>query len=83
VIFAHIKKHLDQVNDNETVYIARSNNRTVFAISQEKMDWYERTLRAKEGALEYAAARDQLIKRHVLPDDEIVESNDHYWDQFK
>ncbi|GAF35578.1 antitoxin of toxin-antitoxin stability system [Lentilactobacillus farraginis DSM 18382 = JCM 14108] len=40
-------------------------------------------MRAKEGSLEYAVARDQLIKRHVLPDDEIVESDDHYWDQFK
>ncbi|MDN7020060.1 type II toxin-antitoxin system Phd/YefM family antitoxin, partial [Lactiplantibacillus plantarum] len=26
---------------------------------------------------------DQLIKRHVLPDDEIVESDDDYWGQFK
>ncbi|MGA3358589.1 type II toxin-antitoxin system Phd/YefM family antitoxin, partial [Lactiplantibacillus plantarum] len=25
----------------------------------------------------------QLIKRHVLPDDEIVESDDDYWGQFK
>ena len=48
-----------------------------------KMDWLERALKAKEGSLEYAIARDQLIKRHVLPDDEIVESNDDYWDQFK
>ncbi|MCH5463483.1 type II toxin-antitoxin system Phd/YefM family antitoxin, partial [Pediococcus pentosaceus] len=23
------------------------------------------------------------IKRHVLPDDEIVESDDDYWGQFK
>ncbi|MBT8993802.1 prevent-host-death family protein, partial [Lactobacillus delbrueckii subsp. bulgaricus] len=30
-----------------------------------------------------AIARDQLIKRHVLPDDEIVESDDDYWGQFK
>ncbi|MFT8908754.1 MAG: type II toxin-antitoxin system Phd/YefM family antitoxin [Lentilactobacillus diolivorans] len=81
---SHLKKYLDQVNDDdETVYIARSNNRSVAVISQEKMDWYERALRAKEGSLEYAVARDQLIKRHVLPDDEIAESDDHYWDQFK
>ncbi len=50
---------------------------------KKKMDWLERALKAKEGSLEYAIARDQLIKRHVLPDDEIVESNDDYWGQFK
>lgn len=43
----------------------------------------QRALKAKEGSLEYAIARDQLIKRHVLPDDEIVESDDDYWGQFK
>lgn len=81
---SHLKKYLDQVNDDdETVYIARSNNRSVAVISQEKTDWYDRALRAKEGSLEYAVARDQLIKRRVLLDDEIVESDDHYWDQFK
>lgn len=47
------------------------------------MGWLERALKAKEGSLEYAIARDQLIKRHVLPGDEIVESNDDYWGQFK
>lgn len=81
---AHIKDYLDRVNDDdETVYIARANNRAVAVISQEKLDWLERALRAKEGSLEYAIARDQLIKRHVLPDDEIVESDDDYWGQFK
>ncbi len=81
---AHIKDYLDRVNDDdETVYVARSNNRTVAVISQEKLDWLERALRAKEGSLEYAVARDQLIQRHVLPDDEIVESNDEYWGQFE
>jgi len=80
---AHIKDYLDRVNDDdETVYIARANNRAVAVISQEKLDWLERALRAKEGSLEYAIARDQLIQRHVLPDDEIVESNDEYWGQF-
>ncbi|HIZ96406.1 MAG TPA: type II toxin-antitoxin system Phd/YefM family antitoxin [Candidatus Ligilactobacillus excrementavium] len=81
---AHIKDYLDRVNDDdETVYVARSNNRAVAVISQEKLDWLERALRAKEGSLEYAVARDQLIQRHVLPDDEIVESNDEYWGQFE
>lgn len=81
---ANLKKYLDQVNDDdETVYIARSNNRAVAIISQEKMDWLERALKAKEDLLEYAIARDQLIKRHVLPDDEVVKSEDDYWNQFK
>ena len=81
---AHIKDYLDRVNDDdETVYVARSNNRAVAVISQEKLDWLERALRAKEGSLEYAVARDQLIQRHVLPDDEIVESNDEYCGQFE
>ena len=81
---AHIKKYLDQVNDDdETVYIARSNSRSVAVISQEKMYWMEKALQAKEGSLDYAIARDQLIKRNVLPDDPIVESNDDYWGQFK
>ncbi|WP_151388583.1 type II toxin-antitoxin system prevent-host-death family antitoxin, partial [Latilactobacillus sakei] len=46
---ANLKKYLDQVNDeDETVYIARSNSRAVAIVSQEKMDWLERALKAKE-----------------------------------
>lgn len=37
----------------------------------------------KKGSLEYAIARDQLIKHHVFLDDGIVESNNDYWGQFK
>lgn len=55
----------------------------VVEISQEKMYWMEKALQVKEDTLEYAIARDQLIKRHVLPDDPIVESNNNYWEQFK
>ncbi len=81
---SHIKKYLDKINDeDETVYIARSNNRSVTVISQEKMYWMEKALKVKESSLEYAIARDQLIKHHVLPDDPIVESDDNYWGQFK
>lgn len=81
---SHIKKYLDQVNnEDETVCIARSNSRSVAVISQEKMHWMEKALQAKEDSLDYAIARDQLIKRNVLPDDPIVESNDDYWGQFK
>ncbi len=81
---AHIKKYLDQVNDDdETVYIARSNSRSVAVISQEKMYWIEKALQAKEDSLDYAVARDQLIRRHVLPDDPIIAADDDYWEQFK
>ncbi|KRL83415.1 type II toxin-antitoxin system Phd/YefM family antitoxin [Ligilactobacillus apodemi] len=78
----NIKEYLDRVNeDDEVVYIARSNKQAVAVISQEKMYWMEKALQAKENSLEYAVARDQLIERHVLPDDKIVESNDEYWGQ--
>lgn len=43
----------------------------------------EKAIQAKEDSLDYAVARDQLIRRRVLPDDPIVESNDDYWGQFK
>lgn len=41
-----------------------------------------KALQAKEDSLDYAIARDQLIQRHVLPDDPIVKL-DEYWCQFK
>lgn len=59
-----------------------SKSRLDSVLSQEKMDWLESTLKAKESTLEYAVAIDQLIKRHVLSDDKMVESNDEYWSQF-
>ena len=81
---AHLKEYLDRVNDDdETIYIARSNSRSVAVISQEKMYWMEKALQAKEDSLDYAVARDQLIRRRVLPEDPLVESNDEYWEQFK
>lgn len=56
---AHIKKYLDQVNDDdETVYIARSNSRSVAVVSQEKLYWMEKAIQAKEDLLDYAVARD-------------------------
>lgn len=79
-----LKKYLDQVNDDdETVYIARFNSRSVAVVSQEKLYWMEKAIQAKEDSLDYAVARDQLIRRQVLPDNSIVESNDDYWGQFK
>ena len=75
---ANLTKYLDQVN-----YIARSNSRLVAFLSQDKLYWMEKALQAKEDSLEYAVARDQLIQRHELPEDPIVESTDDYWEQFK
>lgn len=80
---ANLKKYLDQVNDDEIVYIVRSNSRSVAVLSQEKLYWMEKALQSKEDSLEYAIARDQLIQRHELPEDTIVESTDDYWNQFK
>ena len=57
---ANLKKYLDQVNeDDEVVYIARSNSRSVAVLSQDKLYWMEKALQAKEDSLEYAVARDQ------------------------
>jgi len=54
----NLKKYLDQVNDeDETVYIARSNSRAVAIVSQEKMDWLERALKAKEGSYTFTAGK--------------------------
>ncbi|WP_348681557.1 type II toxin-antitoxin system Phd/YefM family antitoxin, partial [Lactobacillus intestinalis] len=37
---ANLKKYLDQVNeDDEVVYIARSNSRSVAVLSQDKLYW--------------------------------------------
>lgn len=81
---AHMKRYLDQINENdETVYIARSNNRSVAVISQAKLYWMEHALMDGKDSADYAVARDQLIRRHVLPDDEAVEPDDKYWNRFK
>ena len=42
----------------------------------------EKAIQSKEDSLEYAIARDQLIQRHELSEDPIVESTDDYWNQF-
>lgn len=34
-------------------------------------------------SLDYAIARDKLIRQVVLPDDPIVKADDAYWEQFK
>ena len=46
----HIKKYLDQVNDDdEVVYIARSNSRSVAVLTQEKLYWMENSTRRFTG----------------------------------
>ena len=72
----HIKDYLDKVNDeNQTVLIARSNQRAAAVISQEQLN----TLLEAVNAI----ARDKLIEMHILPDDPIVEPTDDYWNSFK
>ena len=80
----YIKDYLDQVNDdNQTVLIARSNQRAAAVISQEQLNALLDPVNAKEDSLDYAIARDKLIDMHVLPDDPIVKSEDDYWNSFK
>jgi len=81
----HIKDYLDQVTDeDETVYIARTNGRTATVISQEKLNWLEKAVSAREDSLDYAIARDQLMQRGVIADDaSVIESTDEYWSKFK
>ena len=80
----HIKDYLDQVNeDNQTVLVARSYQRTAAIISQDQLNALLDAVNAKEGSLDYAIARDKLIDMHILPEDPLVEPNDDYWNQFK
>lgn len=80
----HIKDYLDKVNDeNQTVLIARSNQRAAAVISQEQLNTLLEAVNAKEDSLDYAIARDKLIEMHILPDDPIVEPTDDYWNSFK
>lgn len=80
---ANLTKYLDQVNDDEVIYIVRSNSRLVAFLSQDKLYQMKKALQSKEDTLEYVIARDQLIQRYELPEDSIVESTDDYWKQFK
>ncbi|TPR18021.1 type II toxin-antitoxin system Phd/YefM family antitoxin [Apilactobacillus timberlakei] len=78
-----LKKYLDQINeDNETVYVTRSNNSSVAVVNQDKLNWLERYARSEEGSKEHAIARDQLIRQKIIAPDPIVKSNDDYWSQF-
>lgn len=79
----HLKDYLDKVDDNETVLIARSKQRSAAVISQEKLNTLLDAVNAKEDSLQYAIARDKLIDMHVIPDDPIVNPTDDYWESFK
>lgn len=82
--FRHnLKSYLDEVDDNETVLVTRSNQRTAAVISQDKLNALLQAVNAREDSLDYAIARDKLIEMKVLPDDPIVESNVDYWGKFK
>ncbi|WEV41319.1 type II toxin-antitoxin system Phd/YefM family antitoxin [Lactobacillus sp. ESL0681] len=63
----HMKQYLDEVDDNdETLYIARSHDRTVAVISQEKLKWLERLAKAEDGSTKQKEAKDKLIALGVL-----------------
>ena len=80
----HLNDYLDQVtNENQTVLVARSNQRAAAVISQNQLNTLLKAVDAEEDSLEYAVARDKLIGMHILPDDPIVESAADYWNSFK
>ena len=65
---ANLTKYLDQVSDDEVIYIIRSNSRLVAFLSQDKLYWMKKALQSKEDSLEYVIARDQLIQRYGYGD---------------
>lgn len=82
--FSHnLKFYLDEVDNNETILVTRSNQRTAAVISQDKLNALLQAVNAREDSLDYAIARDKLIEMKVLPDNPIVESSDDYWESFK
>jgi prevent-host-death family protein len=80
----HIKDYFDRVNDdNETVYVTRSNSRTVAVISQEKLNWMEMMIKSLETSADYAISRDQLIKSGVIPEEsDLIEPGSKAWDNY-
>ena len=80
----HLKNYLDQVNnENQTVMIARSNQRAVAVISQDQLNALLDAVNSQEGSLEEAIAHDKLIEMNILPDDHVVDPSDDYWKSFK
>lgn len=41
------------------------------------------TEKGQKESLDYAIARDKLIRQGVLPDNPIVKADDAYWEQFE
>ncbi|MCK8624841.1 type II toxin-antitoxin system Phd/YefM family antitoxin [Apilactobacillus xinyiensis] len=83
VFRTQLKKYLDQINDNnETIYVTRSNNPSVAVVNQDKLNWLEKYAQSEEGSREHAIARDQLIKQGIIAADPVVKSDDSYWGQF-
>lgn len=80
----HLKNYLDQVNnENQTVMIARSNQRAVAVISQDQLNALLDAVNSQESSLEEAIACDKLIEMNILPDDPVVDPSDAYWKSFK
>lgn len=80
----NIKEYLDQVNDDgQMLLIARSHQRAVAVISQDKLNLLLDAVTAKSDSLDFAIARDKLIEMGVMPDDPIVEPDKSYWNKFK
>ncbi|KJY59134.1 PHD family toxin-antitoxin system [Lactobacillus kimbladii] len=64
---SYMKKYLDAVSNNETVYVARSHNRTVALISQEKLLAMEQYITAPKDSTEYDAAKVKLVELGMIP----------------
>lgn len=80
----HLNDYLDRVTaENQTVSVARSNQRAAAVISQNQLNTLLEAVHAKEDSLESAVTRDKLIAMHVLTDDPIVETTADYWNGFK
>ena len=80
---ANLTKYLDQANDEEIVQPVRSNSRAVSVLSQEKLYWMENALQSNVAQLEQARASIQVIQRHMLPHEPIVQLTDNYMNKVK
>lgn len=83
----NMKHYLDLVNDSsETIYIARTKQRGVAVIDQNKLDWLEKYAKAKQGTPEHDIAEDKLKEMGVIPDNDVKltgEDYEKFWEQFK
>lgn len=83
----NMKHYLDLVNDSsETIYIARTKQRGVAIIDQNKLDWLEKYAKAEPGSTEHDIAEDKLKEYGVIPDDDPKLKGEDYqkfWEQFE